>query len=109
VHLADELDRDMGKMGFVFLSLGSFVFCAWFCQFGLCCRDKQAEAVREHMKKKRAQIYAKEVAEMKEIQKKKALEASSIADPNLSATKLIGKKKPNLKPRSRKAAAPPSS
>jgi hypothetical protein len=31
VHLADELDRDMGKMGYVFLSLGSFVFCAWFC------------------------------------------------------------------------------
>ena len=66
VHLADELDRDMGKMGYVFLSLGTFVFCAWFCQFGLCCRDKQAEAVREHLKKKRAQIYSQEVAELKE-------------------------------------------
>lgn len=30
-RIADELERDMGKMGYVFLSCGTFVFCAWFC------------------------------------------------------------------------------
>lgn len=52
-YIADELERDLGKMGYVFLSCGSFVFCAWFCQFGLCFRDKQAKEMQEHMKAKK--------------------------------------------------------
>ena len=50
-HISDELDRDMGRMGYVFLTCGTFVFCAWFCQFGLCCRDKNTKVMREHLKK----------------------------------------------------------
>ncbi|TNV78143.1 hypothetical protein FGO68_gene1797 [Halteria grandinella] len=54
-YIAKELDSDMGKMGYVFLSCGSFVFCAWFCQFGLCFRDKEEKAIREHIRQKRVE------------------------------------------------------
>lgn len=40
-------------MGYIFLSCGTFVFCAWFCQFGLCFRDKEARALLEHLKAKK--------------------------------------------------------
>eukprot|EP00347_Sterkiella_histriomuscorum_P006329 403353169 len=51
--IARELERDMGNMGYVFLTCGTFVFCAWFCSFGLCFRDKDARALREQMKLKK--------------------------------------------------------
>ncbi|CDW78190.1 tetraspanin family protein [Stylonychia lemnae] len=51
--IGGELERDMGNMGYVFLSCGTFVFCAWFCAFGLCFRDKQAKELREHIRAKK--------------------------------------------------------
>jgi hypothetical protein len=50
VKIADELERDMGKMGYVFLTCGTFVFAAWYCQFGLCFREgKKERAAREEV------------------------------------------------------------
>jgi hypothetical protein len=55
-RIADELESDMGKLGYVFLSCGTFVFCAWFCQFGLCFRNKEEKVIREHLRMKKLAI-----------------------------------------------------
>ena len=52
-YIGIELERDMGNMGYVFLTCGTFVFCAWFCSFGLCFRDKTAKELREHIRAKK--------------------------------------------------------
>lgn len=52
-YIGKELERDMGNMGYVFLTCGTFVFCAWFCSFGLCFRDKTAKELREHIRAKK--------------------------------------------------------
>lgn len=52
-YIVAELENDFGNMGIILLLIGSFVFMSFFCQFGLCCRDKEAKTIlKEKIKEK---------------------------------------------------------